>query len=164
MQSFVLDSDKYGYWVVGFIFLCTVWFILDYFYVHKTPYSIHRILQVGDNIYRIICVGFVLLGISVIFLLYLRFARVEINSDIKLFFLKPKPPVHFSIRSVKLYNIIVPKNEKYRENKILVIYLKNGKIYKSVSVGPEYHYHLYQLISFLDKIIQENSKDATFNQ
>ena len=157
MQSFVLDSEKAGYILVIFLMGCSTWFIFDYFFVHKTSYSIHRILGLSDNIYKVSCVIFIILGALLSFRSYFYFLKLDIqeNGNVRLYYLKPRPTVTLHKSLINSYEIKITK----ANNRVLSVHLKNGKTYKTAGASEEepfYHSQFNHLIDTLDKIILEN--------
>lgn len=158
MQSFILGSEKWGYIGSTIIVGSCIWFIFDYFFIHKTQDSIHRILGLSDNIYKTLCIIFIILGALGSFYVYSIFFKLDIqeNGKIRLHYLIPRPTVTFHKSLIKSYKIETTK-ANYR---VLWIYLKNGKKYKAIEIGTSkkeipYQYQLNYLIATLDNIIQK---------
>ena len=158
MQSFVLGDEKWGYVCVGIGTLLCAWFILDYFFVHKTSYSIHRILGLSDNTYKTASIIFFILAFLATVYSYTAFFHIDIlDNTIRINYLFPRFHQTLQNKEIKSYQIKTPKEEK---NRILYIYFKNGKKYKSIPIGPEYRSQLYSLTDALDKIIGSPQKNS----
>lgn len=162
MEKYVLAEVKlWHYIIVIFIFgFGSIWWILDFLYIHRTQYSIHKIFNLPDNFYKFLCIVFLCISLFALIYFYSIFINVNIDDNtILLYYLKPHPTVSFPKSFLKSYEIKTTK----ANNRILVIHLRNGKTYKSAGTSPEdqeYNYQFEQLTGAFDKIIEANKSPA----
>lgn len=149
MQSFVFGDQASGVKAIIFFIALISWFILDYFFIHKTQYSIHRIIGLSDKKYKLICLTFIFLGIILVCSFYTAFFKIDfLDNKIKLHYIPPRLPQTISSGQVKSYKIKILPDKNY---KVLYIITTKGKAYRSEGIEPKYHDQLNRITAFLEE-------------
>lgn len=153
-MEYVLDSGKWTYFLILFGLFCVLFFIADIkFKIYKID-MIQKAFGLTDNQSKFISTIFIMVGVGIILFLYSEFISIKItNEKVILKYPKPRPTAVITNNLIDYYEIKIPQIKK---NRGLMIYLTNGKKYKSVYVGHENRDVFNKLIEHLDTLIRKN--------
>jgi hypothetical protein len=117
------------------------------------------ILGWTDNQMKLFSAVLIIMGVWGITFIYSGFFSVKIDSnEITLKYFKPRPPVIISKESLGHYEVSISQHEDTKGNQGLVIYLKNGRKYKSAGIDVKRKDILDQLTKQLDIVIKEHKE------